>query len=351
MRQKLVILCLILSFLAGCGAQAEEENAAAAVLAPGETAANTAAVFAMDTVMNLTVYGDEAILKSAEERILQLEAMFSVTDTASEIYTLNHTGGCVLSEETGELLSQALALCERTNGALDISIYPVVRAWGFTTGSYQVPSDEELAALLEEVDYTKVRYDPAGGTAQLPADMEVDLGSIAKGYTGDQLILLLREGGIASALINLGGNVQTLGHKPDGSAWRVGVRDPASDGYIGVLETADKAVITSGGYERYFEQDGAVYWHIIDPATGRPAQSGLISVTVVGDSGALCDGLSTSLFVMGLEDAAELWRASDDFEAIFVDENGNITITEGLEGSFSLSESYAGAALSVLRRN
>lgn len=352
MRSKFALVCLLLLSLAGCGTQTEEINAnTAAVPAAEETAVNTSTVFAMDTVMDLTIYGDAAILDSAEEQIFHLESLFSVTDTASEIYALDHTGACVLSEETGELLGQALALCERTGGALDISIYPVVQAWGFTTGAYQVPSDAEISELLEKVDYTRIQYDPGSGAVQLPDGMEIDLGSIAKGYTGDRLVELLRENGVTSALLNLGGNVQALGSKPDGSPWRIAVQAPDGDGYIGILELTDKAAITSGGYERYFEQDGEIYWHIIDPATGKPARSGLVSVTIVGDSGALCDGLSTSLFVMGLEDAAALWRASDDFEAVLVDEDGGVTITEGLEDCFTLSDTQAGTAFTVLRRD
>lgn len=352
MRQKFALVCLLLISLAGCGTQTEELGAdAAAVYAAETVTSNSSTLFAMDTVMELTIYGDAAILNRAEERILHLESLFSVTDPASEIYTLDHAGSCVLSEETGDLLEQALALCGRTGGALDISVYPIVRAWGFTTGSYQIPSDEDISELLESVDYTKIQYDPGTKAVRLPDDMEIDLGSIAKGYTGDKLTELLRENGVTSALLNLGGNVQALGSKPDGSPWRIAVKAPDGDGYIGILELTDKAAITSGGYERYFEQDGQIYWHIIDPATGKPARSGLVSVTVVGDSGALCDGLSTSLFVMGLEDAAALWRASDDFEAVFVDEDGNIAITEGLEACFTLPDTRADAELTVLRRD
>ncbi len=352
MRQNFALMCLLLIFLAGCGTQTEVIGADAAAANEAEAATvNSSTIFAMDTVMELTVYGDAAVLDSAEAQIFRLEDLLSVTDPASEIYTLNQTGSCALSEETGVLLEQALALCDRTGGALDLSIYPVVRAWGFTTGAYQVPSDADISELLEQVDYTRIQYDPDTGIARLPDGMEIDLGSIAKGYTGDSLVELLRENGVTSALLNLGGNIQALGSKPDGSPWRIAVQAPDGDGYIGILELTDKAAITSGGYERYFEQDGEIYWHIIDPATGAPARSGLISVTIVGSSGTLCDGLSTSLFVMGLEDAAALWRASDDFEAVFVDEDGDVIITEGLEDCFTLSDTQAETKLTVLRRD
>ena len=171
---------------------------------------------------------------------------------------------------------------------------------------------------------------------------------IAKGYTGDQLIRLFRENGVTSALINLGGNVQTVGTKPDGTPWRIGVQSPFGEGYLGTIEAKDEAVITSGGYERYFEKDGQIFWHIIDPATGLPAKNGLLSVTVAGESGALCDGLSTALFVMGLEKAAAFWQSSGGFDAVFVTDDGSVYITEGLAERFALSHDYAQARLTVI---
>ncbi|MCI9551141.1 MAG: FAD:protein FMN transferase [Oscillospiraceae bacterium] len=289
----------------------------------------------MDTVMTLRLYegGDENTLDQAEARVRELEGLWSVTDGTSEISTLNHDGSAELSPETAELLGAALDMCRRTDGALDISTYPVLRAWGFTTGEYSVPGGEAIAALLPLVDYGRVALE--AGAAALPPGMEIDLGSVAKGYTGDALAALLKQGGAASALLDLGGNIQAVGSKPDGSPWRVAIRDPAGDGNIGVVEVVDQVVVTSGGYERYFEEDGVRYWHIIDPATGWPARSGLTSVTVVGESGLLCDGLSTALFVMGREGALEHWRQHRDFEAVLVSEDGSVTITAGLEGRFT----------------
>jgi thiamine biosynthesis lipoprotein len=318
------LLCALLGvlLLTGCARTADDQ--------PSQSV-----LFAMDTVMELTVYGGEEALTAAEARIRQLEGALSVTDENSEIYALNQTGAGVLSADAAALLREALTLCGQTGGALDVSIYPVVRAWGFTTGEYQVPDQQTLQELLTHVDYTQVTLDGDSGRVSLPAGMEIDLGSIAKGYTGDQVIALLRREGVSSALLNLGGNIQTLGSKPDGSPWRIGVQDPQGEGYVGVLELEDQAAITSGGYERYFEQDGQTYWHIIDPATGAPARSGLLSVTVVGDSGMVCDGLSTALFVMGLDAAVQYWRETGDFEAVFIDEDGQISVTQGLEGKFT----------------
>lgn len=201
------------------------------------------------------------------------------------------------------------------------------------------------------VDYTKIQYDKSTGNVTIPDGMTIDLGSIAKGYAGQQAAQLLRDKGVTSAILNLGGNVQTVGSKPDGSPWQVAVKSPTGDNEpMMVLSITDQAVVTSGGYERYFEQDGQTYWHIMDPATGKPAHSGLLSVTVVGDNGGICDGLSTSLFVMGLEKGAELWSENEGFEAIFVTDSNEVYVTEGLKDKFALTEDFADTTVNVIKR-
>lgn len=333
---KKTVLCLLLALsLTGCAGRGQADS----------QEVKTITLFAMNTYMELRAYGGEAALTEAAELIHALDGALSVTDEGSEIYALNRDKRATLSPDAAELTGAALALCARTGGALDVSIYPVLRAWGFTSEAYRVPSEEELSALLRAVDYRRVRL--SGSATELDADMMIDLGSVAKGFASGRVIALLRSAGVSSALVNLGGNVQTLGTKPDGSLWRVAIRSPFGDGALGVVEVADKAVITSGGYERFFEQDGETYWHILDPATGRPARAGLVSVTVVGEDALKCDGLSTALFVMGPDRAAALWRESDDFEAVLVTDGGGILITEGLEDSFTADH---GASVTVLRR-
>ena len=310
----------------------------------------TATFLAMDTTIDLTVYGDAALLDQVQAQVSALEDQISVTRPDSQVYAINANGSGVLTGSAKEVMEGALDMCRRTDGALDLSIYPIVRAWGFTTGSYQVPPEEEIQALLPLVDYTRIQYDPADGTVSIPAGMEIDLGSVGKGYAAGQAAQLLRDSGVTSALLNFGGNVQTVGCRPDGSPWQIAVKDPRGGTPMMVLSIDDQAVVTSGGYERYFEQDGQTYWHIMDPATGHPADSGLLSVTVVGRDGLVCDGLSTSLFVMGLEKAADLWAGSSDFEAVFVTGTGEIYLTEGLTGGFALTEDHAGTPVHVLAR-
>ena len=326
-----------LLFLTGCSAESSPEPI-------------QGTFFAMDTVMDFTIYGESGLIDQSESLITSLESLVSVTDADSELYAINQTGSGMLTEEASSLMEQALEICRRTDGALDLSIYPIVRAWGFTAGSYQVPDEAEIQALLPLVDYRKIQYDAADGDVTLPVGMKIDLGSVAKGYAGQLVAQMLREHGVQSALLNLGGNVQTVGTKPDGSPWQIGIKDPQGEDAMMVLSVEDQAVVTSGGYERYFEQDGQTYWHIMDPSTGHPADSGLISVTIVGDEGVVCDGLSTALFVMGLEKAADLWAQSGDFEAVFVTASGEVYITEGLRDRFALTEQYADTPVSVIER-
>ena len=332
-----MILALLLCLLPSCARNV-----------PAEAVSRT--IFAMDTVMDLSVCGDEALLDGAEALIMTLEGELSVTDEGSDIYALNRDGAAELSPDAAELLTLALDLCRRTGGALDITVYPIVRLWGFTTGDYRVPAADEIAALLPGVDCTAVSWDAASRTAAIPEGAAVDLGSVAKGYASDRIISLWRGAGVTSALINLGGNVMALGAKPDGSPWRVAIKSPDGTDIAGVVEVEDKAVITSGGYERYFEEDGVTYWHIMDPETGAPARSDLISVSIIGESGVTCDALSTALFVMGLDDAADFWRESSDFEAVFITTDGRLLVTEGVSESFTPYGAYAGTEVEVIRR-
>ena len=364
MKQKWWILLTLL--LCGCGASSQPDQTGAVQndrprlsASMEETAENVAAVeknenleknssnsnqnpgegqnwtvFAMDTVMQFDAYGGSTDLQEkVKRRVEELEGEFSTTQENSDIFHLNQEKTTELSADTRYLMQEALALGAETDGALDISIYPVVQSWGFTTGNYRVPSESERESLLKSVDYRLVGLE--ADTASIEPGMMVDLGGVGKGFTGDEVVKTMKEDGVTSALFSLGGNIQTIGTKPDGEKWYVGIKDPESDGYLGGVRVQDEAVITSGGYERYFtDDDGTIYWHIMDPSTGAPAHSGLISVTIIGPCGLRCDGLSTALFVMGREKAAAHWAAHQDYEAVLVDESGTIWLTPGLKDRF-----------------
>jgi len=298
-------------------------------------------LFAMNTYMTFTAYGGEAetALDDVKEQVLQLESLWSVTEEDSDIYRANHSNGQAVSvsEETTELVSFALEMAEETAGAMDPTVYPVLTAWGFTTNKKQVPSMQELDQQLSLVDYTQISL--SGRTLTVPTGMQLDLGAVGKGYAADLAAKILQENGVESAILSLGGNIHTIGTRPDGTDWRVGIRAPWEEEYLGVLEISDAAVVTSGGYENYFEDEsGNIYWHILDPATGYPANSGLQAATIIGTEGRMCDALSTALFVMGAEQAELYWREYGGFDMLLVTDDNEILVTEGIADKFMLSD-------------
>lgn len=296
-------------------------------------------VFAMDTYMTVTAYGEHAqtAVDDAVAEIERLDALLSIGKEESEISKLNTSGSAALSEDTSEMITKALELYDSTGGAFDITVLPLMEEWGFTTEDYQVPSDETIAEILKKVGADQLKWDVDTNTMTLGQGQEIDLGGIAKGFTSSRIMEIFKEDGVTCGMVSLGGNVHLLGTKVDGSEWRVGIQDPNNTAdMLGILEADDCAVITSGGYERYFEQDGVTYHHIIDPATGRPSDSGVTSVTIVSKDGTLADGLSTSLFVMGIDKASEYWKQhADEFDAVLADEDGNVYVTEGIADSFT----------------
>ena len=306
-------------------------------------------VFAMDTVMMLTAYGDqgETALKEAEIELYRLEALLSKTDESSTVSQLNAAAGAEVAaeDEVLELLDLAKKYTKATEGAFDITIAPVVSAWGFTEDAYRVPESVELEALLKSVSSDNITLN--GDAAALTPGSEIDLGGIAKGYASDRVAEIFREYGITRGTAVLGGNALAMGTREDGEPWRVGVKDPRNaEGIVGLVHLSDAYAVTSGGYERYFEQDGKIYHHIIDPASGYPAESGLVSVTVVADckeegtrNGTMCDALSTALFVMGEEQALQFWRSSEyEFDLVLVTEDDRVVVTDGIADRFTEAE-------------
>lgn len=347
MKLKMVLACVCLStslMLSGCSNTKQTTTAETKSVQTEEKSVSdeeaSKDIFAMDTYMTVTAYGDQAqeAVDEAEKEIQRLDELLSTGNEESEIAKLNQTGSATLSEDAGYLVERALELNKETDGAFDIAIYPIMEAWGFPTQNYQVPTEDTLKSLMQLTDASKITYNEDSRKISFGQEgMKIDLGGIAKGYTSSRIMNIFKENNISSGLVNLGGNVQALGTKTDGSKWRVAVQSPDdTEDYLGILSVQDKAVITSGGYERYFEQDGKTYHHIIDPKTGYPAENGLTSVTIVSEDGTLADGLSTSLFIMGKEKAIEFWKAhSDEFDTIMLTEDGTLYVTEGIGDEFS----------------
>ncbi len=348
---KRIVLALLLAALlalSACGSDtATQPNGDLAPAASGqkeEIPSATGELFAMDTYMTVTCYGQrcQEALDASLAEIQRLDDLLSIGAADSEISMLNSTGSGSLSEETAELVETALELYQTTQGAFDLTVYPLMELWGFTTGDFAVPDAQQLEALLAQMGSDQLTYEDTTRTLTLGEGQGIDLGGIAKGYTSGRLIELFEEYDLVAGVVSLGGNVQCYSTKVDGSPWRVGIQNPLapedSSSFLGVLLTADKAVITSGGYERYFveEETGETYHHILDPHTGYPAESGLCSVTIVSGDGTLADGLSTACYVMGLEGAISYWQEyGDDFDMILMTNEGQVYVTQPLEADFT----------------
>lgn len=285
----IILSCLI---LAGCSPKAQQT------------------VYHMNTVMDLQVWGRDAELALAQSQTIlsDLEALWSATDPDSALSRLNQGEAVQLAASHQALLDRVEVLSERTGGAFNPHLRSLSLAWGFYHEDYHIPTEDEIAAAL--------------------AGEQWDLGAALKGYAGAQIAAQLEQLNIDRAILNLGGNVQTYGEKPDGSPWVIAITNPDGGSAIGTVSvTGTMAVVTSGDYQRYFEENGVRYHHILDPETGYPADSGLRSVTVICRDGLTADALSTALFVMGLEEGTEFWRDSGDFEAVFITEDGAIHAT------------------------
>ena len=202
---------------------------------------------------------------------------------------------------------------------------------------------------MQNVGYGNVNL--SGNEVTLPAGMELDLGAVGKGYAADEVANILKEAGVRSALLDLGGNIQLIGTKPDGEDWKIGLRDLFEEIYMGVLSINDRAIVTSGNYERYFiGEDGKHYGHILDPSTGYPAENGLVSVTIVAKEGKLCDALSTSLFVMGQDGAVNYWREDPGVDMSLLTEDRKIYLTEGLTDKFELGSDYGDMKIEMIEK-
>lgn len=299
--------------------------------------------FAMDTVMTINAYGSksESAVKAAQNEINRLDKLLSVQRENSEIYRLNRLKEMTVSEDTLTLIARSKEIYTLTDGAFDISCEPITREWGFYTGlENKVPSQKAIENALKGVGAKHINIE--NSTVKLDENTSLDMGAVAKGYASLKASEILKENGVSSALMSLGGNVRAVGTKPDGESWSVAITNPDDNSKsIGTLKVADKAVVTSGGYQRYFEEKGQIYHHIIDTKTGYPADSGLKSVTVVSEDDALADALSTALFVMGLEKSKKLYRENSSlFGAVFITDKDEIYVTDNLNDSFMSKQGF-----------
>ncbi len=316
----------------------------------GDTKMEQKQVLAMDTIMTLTAYGKqaEAGLNAAEAVILSMDAMLDPELPTSTVYAINHAAGAntVVSAQIAKMLSTAQTVYKQTGGALDITLYPLIKRWGFVDGKYYVPTEEEILQGLSRLCFDRLILTsfPANGSyaVSLPAAGELSFGAIAKGCASENAIDAMRQAGVTSGIVSLGGNVQTLGLKPDGTQWTVAIQDPNDpEKWVGVISVGETAIVTSGSYQRYFTQKNVTYHHILNPKTGRPCGTGLLSATIICEDGTMADALSTAMFVLGETKALNYWRTYGGFEMILITSDNRIVCTKGLIERFTqTNDSY-----------
>jgi FAD:protein FMN transferase len=331
----ILLIIMTTGILTACSTNKNQSNNEEAFEADG---------FAMGTVISQKVYGanGQAAMDQTLEKIKSLEKLLTFNAAEGDIYKLNENAGkqkVELDPETIKIIKKAQQVSELSKGAFDITVGPLVKSWGIGTKQDYIPSNEEIKKLIPLINYKDLYVDDRSAGLKRVGQM-VDLGGIAKGYAGDVAIEIYKKNGIKSGFISLGGNVVTLGNKPDGSQWNVGIRNPRPQGdsggqIVGTVSVTNKAVVTAGDDQRYFEKDGIRYHHILDPKTGYPAQSDLMSVTLITDSSFDADALDTAVFILGLEKGKELLKQYGGVDAVFITKDKKIYVTEGLKGNFN----------------
>lgn len=292
----------------------------------------------LGTVITCKVYGENGDkgLEKAFERAGEIEAAMSARQEDSELSKINKEAAehpVIISDDLYQVIEKALYYAEKTEGAFDPTIGRLIDLWGIGTEKERVPSKSEIAALRDRKNYKNVILDKETKTIFYKnKDIKLDLGAIAKGYAGDEMKRILKEEfHINNGILSLGGNIVTIGNKPDEGKWKVGIINPLDTSKVyGTLESGEMTIVTSGNYERYFIKDGVRYHHIINPKTGYPAEEGVVSATIYGDCSMDADALSTASYIMGKDKAIELLEGLEGFQGIFIEEKGNMVTTSGI---------------------
>ena len=304
----------------------------------------------MDTIMTLKAYGDSAekANNEAADRIDEIEKMASSTLEDSDVYRINKAAGkeyVKVHPEILKMLKTALEFSKMSGGAFDITVGPLINLWKIGTPEQRIPSDAEIKASLTLVGYDKISINEAEGSVMLQKEgMAIDLGGIAKGFTADEVLSIYKKYGVKSAIINLGGSsIYGMGIQPDGSAWNVGIQHPRktrNEGNLGIVKIAEQAVSTSGDYERYFEKDNKRYHHILDPHTGYPADTGVMSDTIIvegnePDASMKADLLTTAVFVLGPENGLKFVDKISNIECFITTKDYKLYTSAGYKNDIA----------------
>jgi FAD:protein FMN transferase len=301
--------------------------------------------YTLGTIIQLKVYGDndEKAIDEAIAKLNEIDDKMSVFKDYSEVSNINKSAGispCKVSEDTYLVIKKAVEYSKLYDGVFDPTIRPIVSLWGINTKNSKIPEASEIKSDIKLINYKDIILNDKVRSIKLKyKNQAIDLGGIAKGFAADEVKNILIKNKIENAIIDLGGNIYVLGNKTDGALWNVGIQDPlkARGEYVGIVSAADKSIVTSGNYERYFMNEGKRYHHIIDPSTGYPSENGVISVTVISDYSINGDALTTCAYVMGLDKGLKLIGSIKGTDAIFITEDKKIYATPGIKDTFKLT--------------
>ncbi|MNO22513.1 Thiamine biosynthesis lipoprotein ApbE precursor [compost metagenome] len=340
----LVTMSLLGALLSGCGGANEAADAKSGTNSKQSQSQAVQPVsetfFIFDTIVNVKIYDNRATnqnLKEIEALLKDIDQKINRQLEGSEIYQVNENSGVApvqVSRETYDLVAKAISYAKQSDGLFDPAIGKLVGLWNIGHEGAHVPEPEEIAEALKLCNYRKVELNEANHEIYLQEKgMVIDLGAIGKGYAADIIYDYLAGQGFSSAIIDLGGNVYAMGQKPGNQKWNIGIQDPDQErgNPIGTIKVEDKTVVTSGIYERFFIEDGKLYQHILDPRTGYPVDNGISSVTIVTKSSADADALSTTLFVLGIEDGLAFIENIPDTETLFITKDKKLYASSGFK--------------------
>lgn len=300
--------------------------------------------FFMGTVVKISLYDkkDKDIISKAFDRIKEIENEVSINKEGTELDKLNSSAGkepLKVKDDTYMMIKKGLEYSKLSQGSFDITIGPIVKLWSIGLPEAKVPTELEISDKLKLVGYKDVKINENKSIFLKRPGMIIDLGGIAKGYTADAVVDVLKQNGVKSAVIDLGGNVFAMGSKMDGQPWKIGIQNPFElrGKIIGTIEVQNKSIVTSGIYERFIEKDGKRYHHILSPFNGYPYNNEIAGVTIVSDKSIDGDALSTTVFSKGLNGGMKFVKETKGIEAIFVTKNKEVYITDGLKNNFKLT--------------
>ncbi len=308
--------------------------------------------FLMDTVMTIKVYDSkkEKVLDKVFSRLEEIEAKMSSTIESSDVNKVNENAGIkpvTVSPETYFVIERAKHYAEISMGAYDPTIAPLVDVWGIKSEEKErdeIPTEKEIEEMKSLINYNKLQLLENNQVYLEDKDMKINLGSIVKGYAADEVSRILLDNNVNIAMINLGGNIFAHGVKADDSSWKIGIQNPLeyAGNFLGIVEVRNKSIVTSGDYERYFIYNGTKYHHIIDTETGYPVDNEIMGISIISEKSIDGDGLSTTVFALGIDKGMELINSIEGIEAIFIAKDKSIYLTEGIKDSFVLSAGSSG---------